>query len=324
MHAVGAILALAVSLPANASPAVDWLNKMSRAMQSESYTGTYVYLHEDQLETMQINHMRDENGERERLLSLNGEAREIIRDNSNVTCIWPDSKSVIVSKSRPRSPISEWVDSKFQNFGNWYEVMVLGEDRVAGRASTVIGVIPKDQYRYGHKLWIDSENFLLLRLQMLDAAGVPVEQLMFTRMTLVDEMPTQQFVPSLHEADYNWQRSADGSAQEPFSVAWELGELPAGFQPVSENSKPLAGNKLPVYHVMLSDGLASVSVYVEQPGASAENAGSGALVGESQIGAVSAFGRYIEQFHVTVVGEVPMATAAKIGHSVELAAAIQQ
>jgi len=310
---------LTASFAVGAASAVDWLNSMSRAMQSESYTGTYVYLHGDQLETLQINHLRDGNGERERLLSLNGEAREIIRDNNNFTCIWPGSKSVIVSKARPRTPISGWVDSNFQNFGNWYELVVLGEDRVAGRMSTVIGVVPKDKYRYGHKLWIDSENFLLLRLQMLDSVGIPVEQIMFTQMTLVDEMPGELFTPALSGGDYNWQRSADLESQEPVSVAWVHDELPAGFQPVSEQTKPLAGNEFPVYHLMLSDGLASVSVYVEKRDASSAVADSGALVGESQIGAISAFGRNFRQFHVTVVGEVPMVTATKIGHSLKLA-----
>jgi sigma-E factor negative regulatory protein RseB len=319
LRIAGAIVLLTASFAVGAASAVDWLNSMSRAMQSESYTGTYVYLHGDQLESLQINHLRDGNGERERLLSLNGEAREIIRDNNNFTCIWPGSKAVIVSKSRPRTPISGWVDSKFQNFGNWYELVVLGEDRVAGRMSTVIGVVPKDKYRYGHKLWIDSENFLLLRLQMLDSAGIPVEQIMFTQMTLVDEMPHELFTPALSEEDYNWQRSADVGSQVPVSVAWVHDELPAGFQPVSEQTKPLAGNKFPVYHLMLSDGLASVSVYVEKRDASAAAADPGALVGESQIGAISAFGRNFRQFHVTVVGEVPMVTATKIGHSLKLA-----
>ena len=324
MHIAGAVVLLTMPFSASAVSAVDWLNSMSRAMQSESYTGTYVYLHGDQLETLQINHLRDENGERERLLSLNGEAREIIRDNNNVTCIWPGSKAVIVSKSRPRTPISGWVGGNFQNFGNWYELRVLGEDRVAGRMTTVIGVVPKDRYRYGHKLWIDSENFLLLRLQMLDSAGIPVEQIMFTQMTLVDKMPSELFIPALKGGDYSWQRSPDVEIREPLSVTWSFDELPAGFQPVSEQTKPMVGNEFPVYHVMLSDGLASVSVYVEKRDASAAIADPGALVGESQIGAISAFGRNFRQFHVTVVGEVPMATAAKIGHSLKLAVTTQQ
>lgn len=324
LQIAGAIVVLTMPFSASAAPAVDWLNGMSRAMQNESYMGTYVYLHGDQLETLQIIHVRDKNRERERLLSLNGEAREIIRDDNNVTCIWPASKSVIVSKSRPRTPFSAWIGSNFQNFSNWYELMVLGEDRVAGRMSTVIGVVPKDNYRYGYKLWIDSESYLLLRLQMLDIVGNPVEQIMFTQMALVDEVPAELFIPSVSEEDYNWQRSAEVENRKPSSVAWVFDELPAGFRPVLEQTKSMLGSEFPVYQVMLSDGLASVSVYVETHDSSAVFADTGALVGESQIGAVSAFGRNIRQFHVTVVGEVPMATATKIGYSIKLVVATNQ
>jgi len=70
---------------------MDWVQKMSDAMRNLNYQGDFVYLHENRLEGMRISHYRDEHGEKERLISLNGEAREVIRDNQNLTCIWPSS-----------------------------------------------------------------------------------------------------------------------------------------------------------------------------------------------------------------------------------------
>lgn len=314
------LLALTFSSTAGAAGAVDWLGNMSQAMQNENYTGTYVYLYGDKLETLKIRHMRDEKGEKESLFSLNGEAREIIRDNTNVICIWPGSQSVTVSESRQRTPFSEWLDSDLQNIASWYTFSVLGEDRVADRASIVIAITPKDALRYGHRLWIDKENYLLLRSQMLDASGTPVEQMMFTQITLNDEMPAEQFIPSVSQKNYTWQQKMDTQAQEDFSVAWEFENLPAGFHSVSEKIKPMVGNEHLTHHITLSDGLASVSVYVEQNNAAALKNGNNILLGESQMGAVSAFGRTVNQIHVTVVGEVPMGTATKIGRAVKLAA----
>jgi len=90
-----------------ADPAMDWIQKMSSAMRNLSYRGNFVYLHDGQLESMKITHVKESNGERERLISLNGEEREVIRDNNNLTCIWPSSKQVVVDVARQNgfSPI---------------------------------------------------------------------------------------------------------------------------------------------------------------------------------------------------------------------------
>ena len=79
-------------------PARQWLDAMSEALQNLDYEGTFVYLHDGKLEAMRIIHQRDGEDEKERLVSLTGSAREVIRDNQSVTCIMPDSKSVMLSK----------------------------------------------------------------------------------------------------------------------------------------------------------------------------------------------------------------------------------
>ncbi|MEM7207080.1 MAG: MucB/RseB C-terminal domain-containing protein [Pseudomonadota bacterium] len=292
-----------------------WLMRMSQAMQNESYTGTYVYLHGGKIETLQLQHYRSETGNYERLVSLNGEAREIIRDNSHVTCIWPGSKSVIVSRSTPSTPFAEWVEGRVDEFKKWYEMSVLGEERIAGRLATVIGILPRDGMRYGHKIWIDSENSLLLGSQMFDLKGGVVEQVLFTQMQLTQSFHAAQFVPSITDPSYQWQQPVEPLENVDFAVDWVFSELPVGFAQVSEAIKPMGEHNTPTHHVTLSDGLASVSVYIEEITTGSPEA----LVGESQMGAMSAFGRKVANFHVTVVGEVPMSTAAAIGQSVAIA-----
>ena len=309
------IFLVAAPIVASANTALERLQMMSDAMQNKNYTGTYVYMHGDMVETLHISHMRDAGGERERLVSLNGEAREIIRDNSSVTCVWPGSKAVIVSQSQPRTPFAEWVSGGLDSIVKWYDLSILGTDRVAGRDSTVIGIIPKDTFRYGHKIWVDSENSLLLRSQMLDLRGQPVEQVMFTDMQVAENLVAEQFVPSLNQG-YEWQKLDGDASDGPFFVAWVFKELPTGFVRVSELVKPMGKNGRPTHHVTLSDGIASVSVYIE-----ASQGVETSLRGESQIGAMSAYGRSVEGIQITVVGEVPMATAAYIGQSVKLATA---
>ena len=65
------LLSTLISVPAMADPAMDWVQKMSSAMRNLNYRGDFVYLHDNQLESMRISHYTDENGEKERLISLN-------------------------------------------------------------------------------------------------------------------------------------------------------------------------------------------------------------------------------------------------------------
>lgn len=312
-RAAVALLA-ALALPALAADSArDWLQQMSQAMQSLNYEGTFVYIHGSDIESMRIIHGRDASGERERLVSLNGEAREIIRDDSKVTCIWPGSKSVIVSKSRPRTPFSALVDADLGDIGRLYRFDLVGDDRVAGMRAQVIEVMPRDALRYGYRIWVDRDSRLLLRSEVLNGGGKPIEQVMFTAISVYNGIPAERFRPVLQGAGYTWQRDGElVPVSRQSGPSWYFAELPPGFDQLSSTLRPLREHGAPVHHVILSDGLASVSVYVEQ----ADAANGKQLEGGSSMGGVSAFGLAVGELHVTAVGEVPLATVRAIGSAV--------
>ena len=86
-------------LPASvtaADSAMDWLMKMNMAVQDNNYDGIFVYRQGDQLQSMRIVHSVSNGEHRERLVSLNGEAREVIRNNRDVICYLPSKKSVVI------------------------------------------------------------------------------------------------------------------------------------------------------------------------------------------------------------------------------------
>ncbi|MGD2055826.1 MAG: sigma-E factor regulatory protein RseB domain-containing protein, partial [Gammaproteobacteria bacterium] len=175
------VLLLAATGPLYAQEARQWLDEMSGALQTLDYDGTFVYLHDGKLEAMRIIHQVDDEGEKERLISLTGSAREVVRDNETVTCIMSDSKSVMVGQSRPRQPfpvVPRDVDSLFA----YYRIEALGADRIAGNMAQVIAITPRDAYRYGYRFWIDKDSKMLLKSDLNDANGRPIEQVMFTRM----------------------------------------------------------------------------------------------------------------------------------------------
>ena len=307
------LLLLPVAAMADAVPsdAQAWLQRMVHAVERLNYEGIFVYAHGNQLEAMRIVHGADGDGEHERMYSLNGAAREILRDDNVLTCILPDSRSVVVEKSRPKRFVPERLLHLDDSVSHLYEFHVQGDDRVAGRMARLVVIQPRDDFRYGYRLWLDEESGMLLKSDLINAEGRALEQMMFTNLKLLDHIDREALAPSVTGKGFKWYRPKENTHQaEEEAQKWSVGKLPTGFHMAmrAEHSMPMS--RMPVAHLMYTDGLASVSVYIEHPGAVAD-----ALNGPSRMGAVNAYGRSVAGHQVTVVGEVPRATVEMIAQS---------
>lgn len=315
----GADSAEALTMTQQASRLVE---SMAIAMNTLNYEGTFVHAQGATLTTMHILHASNKNGEFERLKALDGEAREVIRNNSLVTCIWPSSESVVVSKSKQRDLLPQ-VDIGLAN--NERYVFSLGmPDRVAGRATHVVTVTPRDEFRYGYRFWIDTQTDMLLRSMLLEGPDRPVEQVVFTDISYPDTIDESLFdIMKGHERSeiVSWlepkevEATSTLTAVSPSEQANRISfiTLPDGYHKTSETYSSMENSDGPVSHVMLTDGMASVSVYVEHVAAYDRSAIS---LGPSKMGAMNAFGVSTEQAVITVVGEVPEATVRSIAESV--------
>jgi len=308
------IVLLAISAPVVANPAVEWIEKMSEAMRNLSYEGNFVYLHENQLESMSILHIKDGFGESERLLSLNGEAREIIRDNKNLTCIWPDSRKVVVDNSSQNSFSPLFIPDDIVKFSQYYEMDLKDGDRVAGQESIIVRIKPKDQFRYGIKLWINSVNGLLLKSNLINEHQEVVEQVMFTNLKVlnVTEQLNRISMPELDD-NFSLIRYHSGEASEnldaDIDMVWQFSNLPAGFWRKSALKRRVADTDRFIQQVIYTDGLASLSVFIEKQTAQA-------VEGETSMGAVNGFIRILNDYSVTAIGEVPAVTVRSVAESV--------
>ncbi|MGH8568375.1 MAG: sigma-E factor regulatory protein RseB domain-containing protein, partial [Gammaproteobacteria bacterium] len=139
------------------------LTKMSEATRSLSYHGTFVSIRGSRVAMMRIVHRGGADGERERLISLMGPAKEVIRRNDEVTCIFPRDRAVVVDKRPPRQFLGATLSRPVETLAAYYDFSVLGGDRIAGRPASVLGIAPKTPDRYGYRLWVDSESDLLLK-----------------------------------------------------------------------------------------------------------------------------------------------------------------
>ena len=301
-----------VSAPAMADPAMDWVQKMSVAMRELNYRGDFVYLHENQLESMRISHYKDENGEKERLISLNGEAREVIRDNQNLTCIWPSSRKVVVDFSRKNTFSPIFIPEDIVRLEKFYEMKLLGKDRIAGMSTVVVHINPKDKYRYGIKFWISDENGLMLKSNLINEDGKVVEEVMFTSLKVFDgeEKLVIDTMPKIDES-FTLVRYHSGDSSKSFAAdnSWQLSAAPGGFWRESVLKRQIPGTDLFVHQMVYTDGLASLSIFIEKQSSDTSS-------GMSSMGAVNAYIRIVNNHSVTAIGEVPAVTVKQLAEAV--------
>ncbi len=291
-----------------------WLAKMHHAAHMINYDGTFVYGQNNEMTTMQIIHSVDKNGVFERLISLDGSGREVIRSGDTVTCVLPDKKSVVVDKSRPDSEFPPTFPLKIEQLSRFYTFHFGKPGMVAGQNAVNLKIQPKDGYRYAHSLWIDKKTGLLLKDHLIDDNGKIVEQFMFTQISYPNVIEKVRLISDNKNKKFKWfkAKAPDSNNEVNKSMSWKVTAVPPGFVPGVKRHHKMTMSAMPVEHFMFSDGLSSVSVFVEKQMKKSKN-----LIGGSTMGAVHAYGRAIGKYHVTVVGEVPHATVKMIADSVQ-------
>jgi len=314
-----AVQAQAVDAGASVNDAKAWLDKIASSERNVSYEGTFIFRRDDQLVTMHLVHVVDQSGERERLSSLSGVQREFFRSKEGVVYLSPGQKHSTLNKEILRRNFPAQLVDGTKDLEKNYR-LVMGEgDRIAGRAARMLVIEPKDNYRYGYRIWVDEKTGLLLQSDLVNEHGNAVEQFMFTTINIMD-MPTPQMIQAVTMSD-KMRQALKSSTPDTMSATadghWQVMRMPSGFSLV-ERYQHSHGKWGPVDQLVLTDGMATVSVFVEQLGEHARP-----FNGVSHVGAVNAYGTVVSDHQLTVVGEVPLATVRLIGNSLRLTVAGQ-
>jgi sigma-E factor negative regulatory protein RseB len=305
--AAGLAACLLVAAPGHADDdGRAWLERMSRALTTSSYVGEFVLEGRGYAERMQIFHCVRDGELRERLIAVSGPGRELVRRGDEVTAYLPDKRIAVIE----RRPEKEGLLGALPRYGGeleqWYEVRLEGRaPELNGRPAAIVAVRPRDGYRFGHRLWIDEGTGMPVRTELVDAAGGVVESLRFTRLEIRSDIPESSLRPGVDPADFRWVRQAAHPPAVP--VAWKVKQPPPGFRLSASAVKDIAGVPSPVNQLVLSDGLASVSVFIHAPAA-----GHAPAEGSGKAGSASTFSTMVDGQQVTAVGEVPPQTLKAI------------
>jgi len=313
------VFALAVASIAAAQEPRQWLERMNQALTARNYDGVFSHWQDGKVEMLHIVHRNQNGAVTERLASLDGSGREFIRTGNELTCYLPDKRTVLVeTQSGEEGPLLAGIPSFDEKSADFYDIQELTRTRINRRNTRVIAVTPRDEFRYGYRLWIDELTAMPLKTQLCDAHGRIIEQVVFASLTLASHIPDSAFKPEVATDGFQWLRNAPRAAgPEPAntSALWSALKLPPGFRMTVRSAQLMPGAQDPVAHLVFSDGLASVSVFVESR-SEALPAGQQSVAGVANVGSASAFSTVIDGHKVTAVGEVPPATVRFIASSV--------
>jgi sigma-E factor negative regulatory protein RseB len=283
-----------------------WLQVVQQAARRLDYSGTMVYQQGAEVRMSRIVHVFDGKVSHERLQPMDGRPREFIRNADEVKCLIPEARRVVIERRSRAESFPGLAATATADLLQHYSVKVAGRERVGGFDCQVIEIQPRQPDRYGYRLWVDRATGLLLRSQTVNDRGDVLEQMAFAEVR-IGGVDREQLKPSWPTDGWK----VDEAAHRPVDLkeqGWRL-VPPSGFKPLYTVRRPMASGQ--AVQAVYSDGLASLSVFIE-PAAASD--GSEAL---PQRGPINAYARRIGDSVVTVVGEIPADTARAVAQAAE-------
>jgi len=285
----------------------EWLARMNHALTSQNYVGVFTHVQGGRVETLRIIHRVRGRDVSERLLSLDGSGREFIREGNELICYFPDRREVLVERRAPDGLLLGALPAIDEDNSQVYEIRGGERQRLLGRDTRLVALQPRDQYRYGYRLWIDEKTAMPLKTQLCSQSGEVIEQIVFSNIDLPERISDSMFKPQVDASTFRWFRAdrqvADNSQSNSAQSSWDAMRLPPGFRMANRSAQAMPGSSEPVAHLVFTDGIASVSVFVEPRKADLKPA-----EGPSRVGSSSAFSTVVDGHQVTAVGEVPPTT----------------
>ena len=292
-----------------------WLliEKASQAAHRLSYKGIFVYQTGSTVNSMQITHMNyGPNGEFARVVVLDGAPREVLRQGNDALIYQPKSEKVMIDKRRLHSGFPAVLPRISEDIRGNYQIRLGGTERIGGHDGQLVVLEPRDKYRYRCKIWTDRDSGLLLKIALVNDKDEVIEQVAFNQLMLTEGGNMDWFRPELQRGKDYIVMPEDKVIQAASQVdGWTIGQVPSGFRKIEQVQRMFPGKPFPVNHLVFSDGLASVSLFIERIAQ-----GVAPKVGGYSQGATNVQVSVHDGYQVVVMGEVPAATVSQISASI--------
>lgn len=311
-----AVLCLSSYVQASEQDSWQVLQKAAAAARALSYKGIFVCQTGKQVKSVEITHMYDGKNEFARNVVLDGSPREVLSQSGNVVIYNPRNEKIIIEKRRGQNMFPAVLPMNLDSVKQSYSLRVEDGERVAGRQAQVLVLVPNDGLRYSYRFWIDAEYGLLLKSVMFNNRNEIMESIGFNQLSLMNTVSLDWFKPKIdHNKNYVMENEQQVVADDGSPIDWEVRSLPSGYRKVDQVMRKVPGKDGPVTHVVFSDGLASVSLFIEHVARSAKDKPVQKNV-LSTAGNTSFYANINSGHLVTVVGDVPEATVVQIANAV--------
>ena len=308
----GLLLTAANAYAGERQVSLDWLKTVAFAAHQTDYSGVFVYQYDNRVETSRIIHVVELDSEYEKLESLDGPKREIIRHHGQIWC-YINHRMVQVDSQQVRGRFPSLLPEQLSALSSNYLIKEAGMERVAGYNTQVILFQPKDNLRYAHKIWVHTDSGLLLKAAVLGDKKQVIEQYTFTQLQIGGNID-RSWVGAKDLLGYGAElpvppETATGGTA--INSGWVVDALPAGFKKTREIQRPMRGKHAPVIQIVFSDGLSAISIFIEPDDGDEDDAD-----GLSSRGAVNLYHKVLDKHLITVVGEAPPRTVMQALDSV--------
>lgn len=291
---------------ADEEPAEALLYQMNEASQHLNYELSYILVKKNSIEPLLYRHARQNDQQLAHLVYLSGPVREVIRRGDEVSYIEPGVEPFTIESGNMVAPTIPMLNTDVAALSRYYDFVKVGRAREAGAACQVLRVVPKDGLRYSYVVWVDEKSHLPLRADLLDRDGEVLEQYRTISFSVSERLA--EIMAGLNKVQLpEVLKLPKGSVQETF---WQVTWVPDGFQAMELNRYRMAMTERLVESQMYSDGLFNFSVYVS---ASDNYSLKGQLVRQGRRTLHSVVKGENE---ISVVGDIPPATAQRIAQSV--------
>lgn len=293
----------------------EWLLRMHEASRRRAYVGTLVVSSGGNMASARVWHVCDGQHQMERVESLTGTPRSTFRRNDEVITFSPQSRVAVAERREALGLFPHLLKSVDAAIEQHYIASAKGGERVAGFDADIVHLIPRDKLRFGYRIWSEKRTGLVLKLQTLDGQGRVLEQVAFSELQLDAPVSMEKLSRMMGNTEGYTLETPALVKTTPAAEGWRLAQEVPGFRAMSCYRRP-AGHGVDAVQWVFSDGLASVSVFIEsydprrhgQEGAQALGA-THALVRRVMAGGSS--------WWLTVVGEVPAQTLQVFSQGIE-------
>ncbi|WP_240206456.1 sigma-E factor regulatory protein RseB [Vibrio sp. CyArs1] len=293
---------------AEESSAEALLHQMNDASQQLNYELSYILIKKNSIEPLLYRHAKSDTQQLAHLVYLSGPVREVIRRGNEVSYIEPGVDPFTIESGKMVAPLMPLLNSDVKQLSEYYDYVRVGRAREAGAPTQVFRVVPKDGLRYSYVLWVDEKSKLPLRADLLDRDGEILEQYRVISYAVNDHIATM--LSSLDDVQLPAVLSLPkGNIEQTF---WHVGWVPNGFQPKDLNRYRMLATEDVVESQMFTDGLFSFSVYISDRDS---NSLKGQLIRQ---GRRTVHSIVLNDKQISVVGDIPPATAQRIAQSVTL------